>query len=75
MKTLTLLAALLFLGACGSGDSGASDDRREPTVGTEIAEGYTEQLNRARDVEIQLQNQKRDIDAALEESNQGTRNP
>jgi len=67
MKTLTALAAILLLCACGSDDA---DEPREETVGKEIADHYTEQMNKAREVEIQLQNQKRDLDAAIEESSQ-----
>ena len=36
------------------------------TVGAEIARDYNQQMNRARNVEIQLDDHKRDLDAAIE---------
>ena len=75
MKLFTLFAAAVFLGACSSGNSGDADDRRDTRVGSEVADGYTQQMNKAREVEVQIQEQKLAIDAALEESVQGTRNP
>lgn len=75
MKRLTLLTVAVSLGACGTGDSANTDDRQDTTVGAEVASGYTQQMNKAREVEIQIQDQKLAIDAALEESVQGTRDP
>ncbi len=75
MKRLTLFAVAVLLGACGAGDSANTDDRQDTTVGAEVANGYTEQMNKAREVEIQMQDQKLAIDAALKESVQGTPDP
>ena len=69
MKTFYVLVTSLLVVGCSSGDS---DERREETVGTEIANDYNRQMQKAADVEIQLQNQKRDLDAAIEESDPGS---
>jgi hypothetical protein len=72
MKIFFILATSLLVVGCSSGDS---DEHREETVGAEIANDYNRQMQKAADVEIQLQNQKRDLDAAIEESDQGRRQP
>ncbi len=64
MKTLTMLALALTLVACGSNEQ----EEREPTIGTEIAEDYNEALDKAREVENQVMEQKEKIDAALKEA-------
>ena len=51
------------------------DEAREPTVGAEIANDYNRQMQKAENVELQLQDQKAAIDAAIEESDRGTRQP
>ena len=71
MKILFLFAASLFLLGCGSSDSDTPAEPREETVGAEVADNYTQQMNKARDVEIQLEQQKRDLDAAIEGSDPG----
>lgn len=62
-----LLAASLLLVACGgsSGDD-SSDKESNDTVGAEIAEDYNRQMDKARDVERQLQEQQKNIDDAVE---------
>jgi hypothetical protein len=60
-----MFAASLLLGACSSG---SSDAPGEDTVGREIANDYTRQMEKAQNVELQLEQQKRDIDAAIEDS-------
>jgi len=64
MKILTMLAFALTLVACGSDEP----EEREPTVGTEIAEDYNEAMDKAREVENQMMEQKEKIDAALKEA-------
>lgn len=71
MKILILFAASLILFGCGSNSSDQAVEPREETVGAEIADNYTQQMNKARDVEIQLEQQKRDLDAAIEGSDPG----
>lgn len=71
MKTVIWLAASLLLAACSAGDSDdvtvpADSGSEAETVGTEIARDYNRQMNRARDVEIQLDDHKRDLDEAIE---------
>ena len=64
MKILTMLAVALTLLACGSDEP----QEREPTIGTEIAEDYNEAMDKAREVENQVMEQKEKIDAALQEA-------
>jgi hypothetical protein len=64
MKILTMLAFALTLVACGSDEP----EEREPTIGTEIAEDYNEAMEKAREVENQVMEQKEKIDAALKEA-------
>jgi len=56
---------LFVLYGCGSDKS---DEPREETVGKEIADGYNQQMQKARDVEKQLEEQRRKLDEAIEES-------
>jgi outer membrane lipopolysaccharide assembly protein LptE/RlpB len=69
MKQLTLLTAMAWmLAACGASDSDEVEVRDEgETVGAEIASDYNRQMDRARNVEIQLDDHKRDLDAAIEQ--------
>ena len=64
MKTLTMLAFAITLVACGSDEP----EEREPTIGTEIAEDYNRAMDKAREVEQQVMEQKEKIDAALKEA-------
>ncbi len=73
MKILTLLAASLTFFGCSSDDDTA--EPREETVGAEIASGYNQQMNKARNVEIQLDQHKRDLDAAIDDSDPGKSKP
>jgi len=71
MKTVVLTALFLLVAACSSGDPDEVKARTESgseseTAGAEIARDYNRQMNRARDVEIQLDDHKRDLDAAIE---------
>lgn len=71
MKTAILTTFFLLVAACSAGESDEVSVRSEPgseaeTVGAEIARDYNRQMNRARDVEIQLDDHKRDLDAAIE---------
>ena len=72
MKTFLLTVTSLLLFGCGG--SGA-DDRREETVGAEIASGYNQQMQRAQNVQLELETGKRDLDDAIEASDQGRRDP
>lgn len=71
MKTVFITTLLLLVAACGSGESDEVKVRTDSgseseTVGAEIATDYNRQMNRARNVEIQLDDHKRDLDAAIE---------
>ena len=63
MRILTMLAIVATLAACGSPDEAGEE---EPTVGKQIADDYNRQLDKARAVEDQVMQQKRQIDEALE---------
>ena len=67
MKYVLLVSMACLAAACSTGESDevAVHDDAE-TVGAEIASDYNRQMNRARDVEIQLDDHKRDLDAAIE---------
>ena len=67
MKKIGLIFLLLTLFGCSSE---SAEDAREETVGAEIADDYNRQMQRAREVETQLELQKRDLDAAIEKSDQ-----
>lgn len=71
MKILTLLAGCLLLYGCGSGDP----DERGDTVGKEIADDYNRAMQKARDVEVELQEQKQKMEEALQEAEQEPRGP
>lgn len=64
MRYLVLLGALLILG-CGSESS--TEDESE-TVGKEIADDYNEMQDRADAVGDALEQQKKDLDAAIEDA-------
>ena len=67
MKNGILIVAAMLIAACGSGESDEVTVRDEgETVGAEIAGDYNRQMNRARNVEIQLEDHKRDLDEAIE---------
>jgi hypothetical protein len=78
MKALLVLAMSLFLVACSSDErdsavvrdnSGSSSDSavRDETIGTEIARDLNKPMNRARNVENQVMDQKAKLDEALED--------
>ncbi len=69
MKTLFLLVLSLSFAGCSSGES----DEREETVGTEIAAGYNQQMEKARQVEDVSFEHKDRMDAALDEAEGGTK--
>lgn len=64
MKTLFPLLALLALLGCTSEDSEAVND----TVGKQIADDYNAAMDKARNVENELLEQKKNIDDALQEA-------
>ena len=67
MKTVFLIVMALLVTACSTGDSDEVTVQGESeTVGAEIARDYNQQMNRARNVEIQLEDHKRDLDEAIE---------
>ncbi len=73
MKAL-IIASSLFLVACGgASDDDSIDDAPGDTVGAEIAAGFNESMDKARDIEDQIQKSKDEIDAALEEAEGGVK--
>lgn len=71
MKTPLVLAVSLFLFACSSGDS----ESRDETIGKEIADDYNAAMDKAREVENQVMDQKQKIDEALREAEKATQDP
>ena len=72
MKTALSILTVFVLAACGTS---GSDDEREESVGAEIASGYNQQMQRAQDVQLELETSKRDLDSAIESSDQDRRDP
>ena len=72
MKTVRLMVIALLLSGC---DGGGTGDRREETVGADVASGYNQQIQRAQNVQLELETGKRDLDDAIEASDQGRRDP
>ena len=72
MKILTVIVLALMLPGCGSDEAADIEsevvEERAPTVGKEIADEFNSSMDRARQVEEQAMEQKRKIDAALEEA-------
>ncbi len=67
MRNGLLITATVLMAACGAGQSDEVTVRDEAeTVGAGIASDYKRQMNRARNVEIQLDDHKRDLDDAIE---------
>ncbi len=69
-----IMAISLFLVACGgASDDESTDNAPGDTVGAEIAAGFIDSMDKAKDVEDQIQQSKDDIDAALEEAEGGVK--
>jgi len=74
-QLLILLTSLTFFG-CSGGDTGdAAEEAVEEataTVGKDVADTYQGAMQRAEDVGAILEQEKADVDAALEEAEEGT---
>jgi len=66
MKHWVLFFSLFVLG-CSGGESGSSEETAE-TVGADIADSLNDAQDKAANVEVLLEESKRDVDAALEEA-------
>jgi hypothetical protein len=64
MKILLVLTMSLLVFACSSDDSVP----REETIGKEIADGFNESMDKARDIENQMMEQKEKMDEALRQA-------
>jgi hypothetical protein len=80
MKQLLILLTSLTLFACGGGDTGdaaeeaaKADEEATETVGKDVADTYQDAMRRAEDVGAVLEQEKVDIDAAVEEAEEGTK--
>lgn len=71
MKILLSLVALLVLSGCTSEDT---EEARE-TVGKEIADDYNAAMDKARNVEDELLEQKKKMDDALQEAESARKDP
>ena len=65
MKRIILLFAALFLWACSTDSD--DDVSTSTTVGAEIADDYNNAMDKARAVEDQVMEQKRQLDEAVED--------
>ena len=72
----SLLITSLFLLGCSGGESGDSDETTDEGV-EDIAGAYHDALDKAADVEAIIEQEKVDLDAAVEaaEGNQGDSDP
>jgi hypothetical protein len=66
MKYFLLAASLAFVACGGSSDDESSERDSNDTVGAEIAEDYNRQMDKAKDIERQLQEQQKKLDDAVE---------
>lgn len=71
MKLLCSLLVSFCLLGCSSGEP----DKREDTVGKEIADDYNRAMQKAQDVEIELQNQKQKMEEALRDAERAVQDP
>jgi len=74
MKILLTVILSISLFACSSDQPDELEERAE-TIGKEIADDYNSALDRAKEVESKLQEQKDAIDKALEEAEETAKNP
>lgn len=65
MRWLLLFMSVLLFACGGESSDDASDG---DTIGAEIADDYNDAMDKAKDLEDQIQQSKDDIDAALEEA-------
>jgi len=74
MKILAVLAFALTLLACGVDEPAPAEPLPEatPTVGKVIADDYQHAMEKAREVENQVMEQKQKIDAALKAAEDDT---
>jgi hypothetical protein len=66
-----ILAISLFVLGCSGGESGDSDEitaETAETAGAEVADSLNEALDAAANVEKVLEDEKRDVDAAVEDA-------
>ncbi len=66
MKYFLLAASLVFVACGGSSGDESNDTDSNDTVGAELAEDYNRQMDKARDIERQLQEQQKKLDDAVE---------
>lgn len=74
MKIIAAMLVAFCLFACSSGESDESR-QREDTVGKEIADDYNRAMQKAQDVEIELQYQKQKVEEALREADSASQDP
>ena len=66
MKYFILAVSVALVACGGSSDDDSNDRDSNDTVGAEIAEDYNKAMDKAKDVERQLQEQQRKLDDAVE---------
>ena len=68
-QNLLIATIALAIAACGGGSSSdEAEDGDNGTVGAEIAEDYNRQMDKAANVEAQLLESKKNIDAAVDDA-------
>jgi hypothetical protein len=71
MRALLVFTISLLMLGCSSGET----DSRDETIGKEIADDYNAAMDKAKNVENQVMEQKQKMDDALREAEQSTQDP
>lgn len=68
LTSILAITTTLFLAACDTNESDSVRSNEQETVGSQIADDYNRQMDRARNVEIELQDKMERVEDALREA-------